>query len=96
MTEWRDCKFGEIATFSYGKMPNKKNIVNCGYPIFSGYKIVGYYNSYMYEDPQLIIVARGVGGTGDVKISPPLIYSRFLHLSSFFAEFHFDLLKLSP
>jgi len=26
----------------------------------------------------------------------PLIYSRFLHLSSFFAEFHFDLLKLSP
>jgi len=24
MTEWRDCKFGEIATFSYGKMPNKK------------------------------------------------------------------------
>jgi len=27
---------------------------------------------------------------------PPLIYSRFLHLSSFFAEFHFDLLKLSP
>ncbi len=74
MTEWRDCKFGEIATFSYGKMPNKKNIVDCGYPIFSGYKIVGYYNSYMYEDPQLIIVARGVGGTGDVKISPPKSY----------------------
>ena len=85
MTEWRDCKFGEIATFSYGKMPNKKNIVNCGYPIFSGYKIVGYYNSYMYEDPQLIIVARGVGGTGDVKISPPKSYITNL---SIIAEVH--------
>ncbi len=30
------------------------------------------------------------------EYEPPLIYSRFLHLSSFFAEFHFDLLKLSP
>jgi len=87
MTEWRDCKFGEIATFSYGKMPNKKNIVDCGYPIFSGYKIVGYYNSYMYEDPQLIIVARGVGGTGDVKISPPKSYITNL---SIIAELHPD------
>jgi len=84
MTEWRECKFGEIATFSYGKMPNKKNIVNCGYPIFSGYKIVGYYNSYMYEDPQLIIVARG-DGTGDVKISPPKSYITNL---SIIAEVH--------
>jgi type I restriction enzyme S subunit len=66
-------------------MPNKKNIVNCGYPIFSGYKIVGYYNSYMYEDPQLIIVARGVGGTGDVKISPPKSYITNL---SIIAEVH--------
>jgi type I restriction enzyme S subunit len=87
MTEWRDCKFGEIATFSYGKMPNKKNIVDCGYPIFSGYKIVGYYNSYMYKDPQLIIVARGVGGTGDVKISPPKSYITNL---SIIAELHPD------
>ena len=25
----------------------------------------------MYEKPMLLVVARGVGGTGDVKISPP-------------------------
>ena len=71
MSGWRKVKFGEIASFSYGKMPLKKNIIDYGYPIFSGYKIVGYYNFYIYEEPQLIIVARGVGGTGDVKISPP-------------------------
>ncbi len=73
MTEWREIKFGDVATFSYGKMPLSKNIVDYGYPIFSGYKIVGYYNSYMYEEPQLIIVARG-DGIGNVKISPPKSY----------------------
>ena len=25
----------------------------------------------MYNEPQLLIVCRGIGGTGDIKISPP-------------------------
>lgn len=42
-----------------------------GYPIYSGYRVSGYAKEYLYKEPMLILVARGVGGTGDVKISPP-------------------------
>ncbi len=71
---WQTVELGEISEMKYGKMPKKNKIKENGYPIFSGYKITGYYDEYMYEDPQLIVVARGVGGTGDVKIAPPKSY----------------------
>lgn len=67
-------KLGNIAEFRYGKMPDKDKFLNDGYPVFSGYRITGYYSEYMVENPTLIVVARGVGGTGDVKISPPKSY----------------------
>lgn len=55
----------------YGKMPDKKRIKNTGkYPIYSGYRIVGFYDEYNINKNQLVIVARGVGGTGDVKLTP--------------------------
>lgn len=55
----------------YGKMPPKSVLSdNIGYPIYSGYRVSGYAKEYLYKDPMLILVARGVGGTGDVKISP--------------------------
>lgn len=65
---------GNIAKFRYGKMPDKDKFLDNGYPVFSGYRITGYYSEYMVENPTLIVVARGVGGTGDVKISPPKSY----------------------
>ncbi len=68
---WRKVKLGEIANLKYGKMPKKDKIKENGYPIFSGYRITGYYDEYMLEEEEIIVVARGVGGTGDVKISPP-------------------------
>lgn len=65
-----DIKFGEFATFKYGKMPIKTKIKEVGqYPIFSGYRNVGYYDEFNVQKGQLIIVARGVGGTGDVKLT---------------------------
>lgn len=67
-------KLGNIAKFRYGKMPDKDKFLDDGYPVFSGYRITGYYSEYMVENPTLIVVARGVGGTGDVKISPPKSY----------------------
>lgn len=68
---WKEVLLEEISDMKYGKMPKKDNIVNEGYPIYSGYRITGYYKEYMFYEPQLIVVARGVGGTGDVKLSPP-------------------------
>lgn len=68
---WRIEKLNAIADFQYGKIPLQEHIVDNGYPIFTGYRTSGFYDSYMYEKPMLLVVARGVGGTGDVKISPP-------------------------
>ena len=71
---WEVVKLSKISDFAYGKMPESKHIVNAGYPIFSGYRLVGYYDQYMYDEEMVIVVARGVGGTGDVKLAPTKCY----------------------
>jgi type I restriction enzyme S subunit len=61
---------GELAVMKYGKLPPKE-IFDSGCPIFTGYRVSGYAAEYLYENSMLVVVARGVGGTGDVKLSPP-------------------------
>ncbi len=62
---------GDFCSFKYGKTIRKSEIAFEGlYPVFSGYQIVGYLDSFIYNEPQLLVVCRGVGGTGDIKISP--------------------------
>lgn len=68
--EWKTYELADLATFKYGKFLAKTDLFNEGYPVFSGYGIVGHLPDYQYDDPQLIIVCRGAGGTGDVKMSP--------------------------
>ena len=64
-------KLADISTnMFYGSMPKKEDIIESGYPIFSGYRIVGYSKKINIKERTLIVVARGVGGTGDVKIAP--------------------------
>lgn len=76
MYEVRSILLGEFCSFRYGKMPVKANITNDNslYPIYSGYRIAGYYREANVEEGQLIVVARGVGGTGDVKLTPSKCY----------------------
>lgn len=70
-----ECQFRDIATFHYGKMPKKDKVLEMGkYPIYSGYRYVGYYDEYNVDAGTLIVVARGVGGTGDVKITKEKCY----------------------
>ena len=61
---------GDLAAMKYGKLPPKL-ILEAGCPIFTGYRVSGYTTECLYESPMLVVVARGVGGTGDVKLSPP-------------------------
>ena len=79
--------FGDFATFKYGKMPNKDRMTECGkYPVYSGYRYVGYYDEYNTEADQLIVVARGVGGTGDVKITTERCFLTNLSISAIIDE----------
>ena len=69
--DWEKYTLGDLCRFKYGQMPLKSDLCDDGYPVFSGYNIVGHAKTYHYEEPEIIVVARGVGGTGDVKMSPP-------------------------
>lgn len=69
--DWLSYKLADLATFKYGDFLAKTTLNDSGFPVFSGYKVVGYLPTYQYYDQQLLIVCRGEGGTGDVKMSPP-------------------------
>ena len=58
---------GEIANLHYGKMPDKTLLGTGTFRAFSGYQYIDYYPEYNTPANTLVVVARGVGGTGDVK-----------------------------
>lgn len=62
-------KLSDISSMKYGSLPKHKS-VDGQYPIFTGYKTSGYSDEFNVEDPEIVVVARGVGGTGDVKMAP--------------------------
>jgi len=70
-TEWRSHRLGDICSLRYGKFIAKKDLDGGPYPTFSGYAVVGHHSEFLYEEPQLVVVCRGVGGSGDIKMSPP-------------------------
>ena len=79
----KNFKFSDIATFKYGKMPAKGMVQEQGkFPVNSGYRYVGYCDEYNTDENTLIIVARGVGGTGDVKITKEKCYLTNLSISA--------------
>lgn len=74
MSSWRTVKLRDICRFKYGEMPKKADLSDDGYPIFSGYRLVGRSTRYHYRESEIIVVARGVGGTGDIKMTPPFCF----------------------
>ncbi|MBR9916094.1 MAG: hypothetical protein GYB32_15010, partial [Algicola sp.] len=66
---WEVKNLDELGNMYYGKMPKKDKIQKDGYPLYSGYKIVGHYPDYNCQKDKVIVVARGVGGTGDIKMT---------------------------
>lgn len=70
-SEWKTYQLAELTTFKYGKFLAKSQLGESGFPVFSGYGVVGYLPTYQFDASQLLIVCRGEGGTGDVKMSPP-------------------------
>ena len=71
MGQWQSKRLEEICEMKYGKMPRKEDLVEEGYPVFSGYGIVGRHKRYLYTTPEIAVVARGIGGCGDIKMTPP-------------------------
>lgn len=64
--EWKEVRLGEIASMKYGKLPPKD--VTGPIPVHSGYRIVGWSNQINCKAGTVVVIARGVGGCGDVKL----------------------------
>lgn len=78
--EWKEVRLGDIATMQYGKLaPKKKDEGKV--PIFTGYKNVGYTDKINCYKNTIVVVARGVGGCGDVKITNEDCYLTNLAIS---------------
>ena len=74
MSEWKEYRLGDIATFSYGSLPKKQLLGKGEYITYSGYKSLESSPEYNCEEGDVILVARGVGGTGDVKLASQKCY----------------------
>lgn len=71
---WELQKISDFSEMKYGKMLDSVLFSEKGFPVFSGYGVRGFYKEYMYEEPQILVLCRGVSGTGDVILSPPFAY----------------------
>ncbi len=79
MEQWKEYKLGDISRMQYGKLPPKQNKGLC--PVWSGYRNVGFATTYNCCKGTVIVVARGVGGTGDVKITSEYCFLTNLSIS---------------
>ena len=79
MSEWKKIRLGEISTMKYGKLCPKKTFGTI--PIHSGYRIVGYTDQSNCPANTIIVVARGVGGCGDVKLLKEPVFLTNLSIS---------------
>lgn len=71
---WKYEKLEKFTKMKYGKMLDSELFLEKGYPVFSGYGVRGYYSEYMYEEPQILVLCRGVSGTGEVRLTPRFSY----------------------
>ena len=69
MATFQKVKLGDVADMRYGTMPLKRKVGSGNYEIFSGYRYSDKYPESNCKKGDVVIVARGVGGTGDVKIA---------------------------
>jgi type I restriction enzyme S subunit len=66
---WEVKRLEELGKMYYGKMPKKDKIQTTGFPLYSGYRLVGHYPEFNCKKGKVIVLARGVGGTGDIKMT---------------------------
>ena len=67
---WKVKKYEDEFNVKYGKGLPTDKLTKDGYPVFGSNGQIGYYTSYMYEAPQILISCRGAS-SGVVNISLP-------------------------
>ena len=70
---WRVGDLSEFCNIKYGKGLEKNKLSSEGYPVFGGNGIIGFYNKYLYELPQILVSCRGAA-SGKIIESYPHSY----------------------
>ena len=73
MSTYPTYKLSEICKIVYGKGLPTKNLKPQGFPVFGANGIIGYYDSFLYEEEQVLISCRGAY-SGKINISPKQCY----------------------
>ena len=71
--DWEITKLGEVVKITYGKNLPTSKLVDIGFPVFGGNGQIGFFEYYLYEDPQVLVSCRGEA-SGKVNISLPKSY----------------------
>ncbi|MFH1527057.1 MAG: restriction endonuclease subunit S [Bacteroidota bacterium] len=67
---WRVGEYTNELNIVYGKNLPTVNLLPSGNPVFGGNGLIGFYDKYLYEDPQVIVACRGAA-SGKVNQSLP-------------------------
>jgi type I restriction-modification system specificity subunit len=67
---WKLKRYEEELNIRYGKGLSTEQLKEEGYPVFGSNGQIGFYDSYMYDNPQILISCRGAS-SGIVNISLP-------------------------
>lgn len=67
---WKVTKYEDEVNVKYGKGLPTDKLTKDGFPVFGSNGQIGYYTSYMYDTPQILISCRGAS-SGVVNISLP-------------------------
>ncbi len=61
---------GNMCNIKYGKGLPTSKILKEGFPVYGGNGVIGYYNEFIYEKPQILVSCRGAA-SGKVIFSKP-------------------------
>lgn len=70
---WEVTPLSDLLNIAYGKNLPTSKLKDSGYPVFGGNGQIGYYDSYLYEQPQVLIACRGAA-SGKVNQSLPFSF----------------------
>ena len=68
--DWEISPLGDVVKIAYGKNLPTSKLLDSGYPVFGGNGQIGFYDRFLYSEPQVLVSCRGEA-SGKVNISLP-------------------------
>jgi type I restriction enzyme, S subunit len=91
---WAEATLEELCKMVYGKGLLTKQLITDGFPVYGANGVIGRYNVFIYEDPQVIISCRGAAsGVIHKTVSKSFITSNSIVLPLISKEINLDFFK---